>query len=65
MEDIIKGTAADLADVEVEAVTPPATDAVIERWWEETFVNTGLDVTAWNRIRAAVDRLKGLIAAAR
>ncbi len=47
------------------APPPPPTDAVIERWWEETFRNTGLDTQSYNRIRAAVDRLKALVAAAR
>ncbi len=44
---------------------PPPTDAVIEGWWQETFCNIGLDTQLYNRFRAAADRLKALVAAAR
>ncbi len=47
------------------APPPPPTDAVIEGWWQETFCNIGLDTQLYNRFRAAANRLKALLAAAR
>lgn len=48
-----------------EPVPAPETDAVVDGWWAETFCNTGLDAESLNRYRAAADRLKILLAAAR
>jgi hypothetical protein len=60
----------DTTDPAIEIVAEPiaaspATHAIVERWWEETFCNIGLDTQLYNRFRAAADRLKILIAAVR
>jgi len=47
------------------ALPDPPTHAVIDRWYEDTFTNIGLDDQLSNRVRAAVARLKDLIAATR
>jgi len=59
--------ASDTTDTGIELVPSedPPTHAVIERWYEDTFINVGLDDQLSNRVRAAVTRLKDLIAATR
>ena len=49
--------------VEPAYVAPPApADAVIEKWFAETFFNRFTDPDEMNRIIAAKDRLKSLLA---
>ena len=61
-----KKTAADVP-VSVAAATatssiPPTVEALVERWFAESFFNVGLDTQLVNRLRTAKDRLKVEIA---
>jgi hypothetical protein len=48
---------------EEQSESPPPTDLIVDRWWEEHFPGTAVarDTQAWNVAHAAKENLKRLL----